>query len=154
LQPFLLGKENIKMNRTTLIRLFVAGFLAILLIYVGSVVWFEARLGINQPQGSTSIVIATFNEGSERHERVLRLEQIDSKNYVAANHWPRAWYRQALSNPLVEVKLPGTEVFTPFTAVPLEGAELDKVAEIYPVGSNFRFRTGYPPRRFMRLDPR
>ena len=127
--------------------------LALFLIYVGYVAYFEAQLAYRQPQGSTSLVIATFDNG-DRHERVLRLEQIDGNNYIAANHWPRAWYRQALRNPDVEVKLPGTEDFGPFTAVPLEGAELERISDIYSFGFDFRFRTGFPPRRFLRLDPR
>ncbi|MGI9252048.1 MAG: hypothetical protein ACR2PR_12820 [Pseudohongiellaceae bacterium] len=129
------------------------GLVALLLIYVGWIVYYEARLGYRQPQSRTSMTIATFNDG-DRHERVLRLEQIDGKNYIAANHWPRAWYNQALDNPEVEVKMPGTNEFAPYTAVPLEGAELEQVSEIYRFGFNFRFRTGFPPRRFMRLDPR
>ena len=93
------------------------GLGALLLLYVGSVVWFEAQLGINQPQGATSIVIATFNEDSERHARVVRLEIIDDEYYVAANHWPRAWYHQALANPQIEVKMLGQESFASFEAV-------------------------------------
>jgi hypothetical protein len=126
---------------------------ALFLLYAGSIVWFEARLGINQPQGATSLVIATFNNG-ERHERVVRLETIDGKNYVAANHWPRAWYHQALNNPNVEVKMPGTDSFEPFEAVNVEGEEDTYVREIYTFGFNFRFRTGFPPRYFLRLEPR
>jgi len=124
------------------------------LTYVGSIVWFEARLGMNQPRGSTSLVIATFNDDNERHERVLRLEQIDGENYIAANHWPRSWYRQALNNPNVEVKMPGTENFQTYLAIPLEGAEEERIREIYAFGFEFRFRTGFPPRYFLRLDPR
>ena len=124
----------------------------LVLIYVGSIIWFEARLGYMQPQGSTSLVIATFADDGSRHERVLRLEQIDGNNYIAANHWPRAWYNQALDNPQVEVKMPGTETFAPFVAVPLAGAELERVSEEYAFGFQFRFRTGFPPRRFLRLD--
>lgn len=124
------------------------------LAYVASIVWFEAQLGFNQPQGSTSIVIATFNDGNERHERVVRLEQIDGKHYIAANHWPRAWYHQALDNPQVEVKMPGEESFAAYLAVPLEGAEEERIGEVYNFGFGFRFRTGFPPRYFLRLDPR
>lgn len=124
------------------------------LAYVASIVWFEAQLGINQPQGGTSLVIATFNDDGERHERVLRLEQIDGNNYIAANHWPRAWYNQALDNPEVEVKMPGEDAFEPYLATPLEGAEEESVGEIYSFGFEFRFRTGFPPRYFLRLDPR
>lgn len=129
------------------------GVAGIFLLYVGSVVYFEARLGYLQPQGSTSLVLATFTSDDERHERVLRLEQIDGNNYIAVNHWPRRWYRYAINNPSVEVKMPGTESFAPYTAVPLEGTELARVSEEYSFGFNFRFRTGFPPRRFLRLDP-
>lgn len=124
------------------------------LAYVASIVWFEAQLGYNQPQGSTSLVIATFNADDERHERVLRLEQIDGENYIAANHWPRGWFNQAVDNPHVEVKMPGEDEFEPYLAVLLEGAEEERIADIYSFGFEFRFRTGFPPRYFMRLDPR
>jgi len=124
---------------------------ALLLIYVGSIIYFEARLGYMQPQGGSTIVLATFDAG-ERHERVVRLTKIDGENYIAAQHWPRAWYRQALREPNIEVKL--EEVFEPYLAVPLEGEELAMVKENYTMGFNFRFRTGFPPRRFLRLDPR
>ena len=56
------------------------------LVYVGSIVWFEPRLGYNQPQGNTSFAIVKFSDDNERHERVLRLEKIDGRNYIAANH--------------------------------------------------------------------
>jgi hypothetical protein len=129
------------------------GFAGLVLIYIGSIVWFEARLGINQPQGSTSLVLATFGPDNDRHERVLRLEQIDGNNYIAVNHWPRRWYGYALDNPSVEVKMPGDNNFEPYVAVPLEGEELERVSEEYSFGFEFRFRTGFPPRRFLRLDP-
>jgi len=122
------------------------------LAYVAYVVNFEVQLGMNQPQGSTSLVIATFSDGNERHERVLRLEQIDGNNYIAANHWPRAWYSQARDNPNVEVKMPGEDSFEPYLAIPLEGAELGRISEVYSFGFEFRFRTGFPPRYFLRLD--
>ena len=126
----------------------------VFLAYVAYVVNFEVQLGVNQPQGSTSLVIATFSDGNERHERVLRLEQIDGNNYIAANHWPRSWYKQARDNPNVEVKMPGEDSFEPYLAVPLEGAEKDRISEIYSFGFEFRFRTGFPPRYFLRLEPR
>lgn len=130
------------------------GIVVLLLIYVGSIIWFETQLGVNQPQGSTSLVLATFSPDNERHERVLRLEQIDGNNYIAVNHWPRRWYGNALNNPNVEVKMPGEDTFEPYVAVPLEGAELERISEEYSFGFEFRFRTGFPPRRFLRLEPR
>ncbi len=95
------------------------------------------------------MVLATFSPAGERHERVLRLEQIDGNNYVAVNHWPRRWYRYAINNPQVEAQMPGGEEFLPFTAVPLQGQELERVAAEYSFGFEFRFR----PCRFLRLDP-
>lgn len=135
-----------KLGKWALIAL-AGGFL----IYVGSVIYFEARLGYMQPQGGSTIVIATFDDG-DRDERVVRLTKIDGGNYIAAQHWPRAWYRAALRNPQIEVKMEDT--FEPYVAVPLEGEELAMVKENYQMGFNFRFRTGFPPRRFLRLDPR
>jgi len=142
------------MKNNKIVKWSLVGLGVLFLAYVGSIVWFEAQLGMNQPQGSTSIVIATFNDDNERHDRVVRLEQIDGRNYIAANHWPRAWYKQALGNPNVEVKMPGNDAFAPYLAVPLEGAEEERIREIYSFGFEFRFRTGFPPRYFLRLDPR
>ncbi|MEX2468360.1 MAG: hypothetical protein WD396_01265 [Pseudohongiellaceae bacterium] len=123
----------------------------LVLIYIGQVVLFEVRLGINQPQGQSTIVIATFDDDGNRHERVLSLREIDGNAYVAANHWPRAWYNQALANPNVEVQMEDT--FEPYIAVPLEGEEDAMLREEYAVSFDFRFRTGFPPRYFLRLDP-
>ena len=141
------------MNDARILKWSSQSLCALMSVYVGSVVWFEAQLGINQPQGATSIVIATFNEDNERHERVVRLEKIQDKYYVAANHWPRAWYRRALANPKIEVKMPGQDSFVPFKAVNVVGDEDTFVREIYRVGFSFRFRTGFPPRYFLRLEP-
>lgn len=120
--------------------------------YVAQVVAFEVRLGVNQPENQSTIVIATYDEQGTRAERVVRLVEVDGDAYIAANHWPRAWYQQALANPRVEVDFGGG--FEPYTAVALEGEEDAMIREIYTVGFNFKFRTGFPPRYFMRLDPR
>jgi len=130
----------------------MSGVGVLFLAYVGSIVWFEARLGYNQPQGSTSLVIATFSGDNERQERVLRLEQVDGNNYITANNWPRAWYSQAIENPNVEVKLPGEDSFGNYLVVPLEGDEEENIREVRSFGFEFRFRTGFPPRYFLRLD--
>ena len=141
------------MKNNKIVKWSLAGLGVLFLAYVGSIVWFEAQLGMNQPQGSTSIVIATFNDDNERHERVVRLERIDGQNYIAANHWPRAWYKQALGNPNVEVKMPGNDAFASYLADPLEGAEEERIREIYSFGFEFSIRTGFSQRFFLRLDP-
>ena len=132
----------------------LVGFGALSLIYIGWVIEFEMSLGINQPQGRTSIVIATLNEDNERHERVLSLREVDGNHYIAANHWPRAWYHQALDNPNVEVKMPGEDVFQPFLAVPLDGVEETLLSEEYRLSVRSRAQMGFPPRYFLRLDTR
>ena len=124
------------------------------LVYVGSIAWFEVRLGYNQPRGNTSLVIATFSDDNERHERVLSLREVDGNHYIAANHWPRAWYHQALDNPNVEVKMPGEDVFLPFLAVPLDGVEETLLSEEYRLSVRSRAQMGFPPRYFLRLDTR
>ena len=141
-----------KIHKTT--KWILAGFGALSLIYIGWVIEFEMSLGMNQPQGRTSIVIATLNEDNERHERVLSLREVDGNHYIAANHWPRAWYHQALDNPNVEVKMPGEDVFLPFLAVPLDGVEETLLSEEYRLSVRSRAQMGFPPRYFLRLDTR
>jgi len=123
-----------------------------LLAYVGLVVVFESLLGVFQPEAGTTLVLTTFEEDGTPHERVVSRLESDGQLYVAANHWPRAWYRRALDNPGVEVRDEG-EV-REYRAVPVTGAEHDRVQADNPLGIGFRILTGFPPRHFVRLDPR
>jgi hypothetical protein len=88
----------------------LVGLFGLFLLYAGYVAYAEARLGYLQPHGGSTIVIATFDDGARR-ERVVRLTRLEGRNYIAAQHWPRAWYRQALATPQIEVKM--DEVFEP-----------------------------------------
>lgn len=144
----------VSMKTTKTMKWSLLGLGALVVIYVAWVVNFEVNLGRNQPQGRTSLVIATFNADNERHERVLSLREVNGKPYVAANHWPRSWYKQALENPNVEVQMPGTEEFAPYLAVPLEGAEDALLREEYSLSFRARAQMGFPPRYFLRLDKR
>jgi hypothetical protein len=140
------------MNAAKVRKWSLIGVAVLLVIYIGQVVAFEVRLGVNQPENQSTIVIATYNSAGERSERVLRLVEVDGEAYVAANHWPRAWYQQALENPQIEVDF--GDGFEPYTAVALEGEDDARIRAIYTVGFGFKFRTGFPPRYFLRLDPR
>jgi hypothetical protein len=71
---------------------------------------------------------------------------------VAANHWPRAWYERALENPEVQATLGGEK--RDYRAVPVTGVEHDRVDDDNSLGVVFRILTGFPPRYFVRLDPR
>ncbi|MAE93400.1 MAG: hypothetical protein CL910_01940 [Deltaproteobacteria bacterium] len=129
----------------------VKWFVIVLVAYVGIVVAFESLLGYFQPADENTLVIATADADGTRHERVVSRLESDGKLYVAANHWPRAWYRQALANPEVEVTL-GEET-SARVAVPVEGAEHERVDGENSLPLPFRILTGFPPRYFLRLDP-
>ena len=109
--------------------------ISLLLIYIGVVALFESLLGYYQPSDeNTTIVITTY-----------------AKLYVAANHWPRAWYRRALSNPNVEVTFKGEKNI--YLAIPVEGIEHDRVNKDKALPLRFKILTGFPPRYFLRLEP-
>ena len=122
------------------------------LVYAGVVATFESLLGYFQPQGDGMIVITTTNADGVSKDRVV--SRIDSADqlYVAANHWPRSWYRQTLALPNVSVSVNG--VAAEYLAVPIDGAEHDRVDTDHPLPLSFRILTGFPPRYFIRLDPK
>jgi hypothetical protein len=120
-------------------------------IYVGIVIAFESWLGYSQPPGGGTIQITTVDDNGKSATRVVSRIESGGHLYVAANHWPRAWYRDALEHPEVTVTMDG-ETQT-YTAVPVTGAEFDRVNADHPLGPMIRFLTGYPPRRLVRLDP-
>lgn len=127
--------------------------LAILaLVYVAIVVAFESLIGYFQPEGGDTLTITTVDGDGEASERVLSSLDYDGRLYVAANHWPRQWYREALANPEVEVTRDGNR--GEYLAVGVEGAEHDAVDAAHPLGAVVRFLTGFPPRYFVRLEPR
>ena len=75
------------------------------LVYAGLVVAFESWLGSSQPAGQGTLVITTIGEDGTAHDRVVANYETDGQLYVSANHWPRAWYRRALSNPDVRAAI-------------------------------------------------
>jgi hypothetical protein len=122
------------------------------LVYVGIVVAFESLIGYFQPTAGSTLVITTFDEDETPHDRVVSRLESNGQLYVAANHWPRAWYRRALANPNVQATVDGKK--GDYRAVPVTGAEHDRVAGDNSLGLVFRVVTGFPPRYFLRLDPR
>ena len=122
------------------------------LVYVGIVVAFESLIGYFQPTAGSTLVITTFDQDGTPHERVVSRLESDGQLYVAANHWPRAWYNRALENPEVQVTLDGEK--NDYRAVPVTGAEHDRVDGENSLGVGFRILTGFPPRYFVRLDSR
>ena len=128
-------------------------FVAILLlVYVGIVVAFESLIGYFQPANQSTLVITTSDEDGATNDRVLTRLKSNGQVYVAANHWPRAWYKQALENPNVQITFDDKE--TDYLAAPVVGEEHDRVQKDNSAGLGFRILTGFPPRYFIRLDPR
>jgi hypothetical protein len=124
----------------------------VVLVYVAIVVSFESLIGFLQPTAGSTLVITTFDADGTRHDRVVSRLESDGRLYVAANHWPRAWYHRALQNPEVQAAVDGEK--RNYRAVPVTGAEHDRVEGEYRHGVVFRLLTGFPPRYFVRLDPR
>jgi hypothetical protein len=124
----------------------------VVLLYVALVVGFESLIGFIQPAGGSTLVLTTFDADGTAHDRVLARLDSDGKVYVSANHWPRAWYRRALANPDVQATLDGSK--GNYRVVPVSGVEAERVESEHPHGFGFRFVTGFPPRYFVRLDPR
>lgn len=119
--------------------------------YVGLVVSFESLLGVLQPTSESTLLLTTFDADGTAHDRVVSRLESDGRLYVAANHWPRAWYERALENPKVAVTIDGET--RPYRAVPVNDAERDRVDAEHSLNPVFRFVTGFPPRRFLRLEP-
>ena len=125
--------------------------LSVLLCYVLLVALFESSLGYFQPAGASTLQITTMDsDGSSSPRVVARLESA-GQLYVAANHWPRAWYREALANPAVQIESESEN--GSYIAVPVVGPEHDRVDADNSLGLLFRILTGFPPRYFLRLEP-
>ncbi len=124
----------------------------VVLVYLGIVVAFESLIGVFQPTAGSILVITTFEGNGSPHDRVVSRLQSNDQLYVAANHWPRAWYERALENPDVQVTLDGDK--GDYRAVPVTAAEHDRVDADNRLPLVFRILTGFPPRYFLRLDPR
>ena len=121
-------------------------------VYVGIVAAFESLIGYFQPASETTLVITTTAEDGTTNDRVLARLESNGQLYVAANHWPRAWYEQALESPNVQVTFAGEQ--GNYVAVPVSEDEHERVDGDNRLGTVFRLLTGFPPRYFLRLDPR
>ena len=122
------------------------------LIYVGIVATFESLLGYFQPADAQTMVITTYDSQGQGADRVVARLESNGALYVAANHWPRAWFNDALENDEVDITFGGET--QPYRAVLLEGVDHDAVNAQHALPLAFRILTGFPPRYLMRLDSR
>lgn len=133
-----------------------------LVAYVALVAAFESYLGIAQPQfqgeqadgWNATIVLTTKDADGSAQKRVVSPMVTDGQLYVSANHWPRSWYNRVLANP--ELQVTNRDETKDYVAVPIPpGSEVhERLEREHPHPAWFRFLTGYPPRRFVRLEPR
>ena len=120
-------------------------------VYAGLVALFETWLGYSQPMGGNTIVITTTDDDGTQKDRVVSLLDNGGTLYIAANHWPRAWYYDVLEHP--ELTVTREEGKQSYRAVEIDGEEFDRVNSAHPLGPMIRVLTGFPPRRLLRLDP-
>lgn len=127
----------------------------VLALYVGLVVVFESLLGYYQPRGEENLVITLTEDDGSKSQRVLSLFESQGELYLAANHWPRAWFRQVKENPEVHIEFGGAHSAESgnYKAVLVEGADHERVLGDNRLPFLARFLMGFPPREFMRLDP-
>ena len=126
--------------------------IGIVIAYASVVVLFESLLGYYQPQSDGTLTITTTDAAGTEADRVLSSIRVKDRLYVAANHWPRAWYRQTLDNPDVMVTINGERAA--YKAVSIGDEEHETVNSASPLPLGFRVLTGFPPRYFIRLDQR
>lgn len=132
----------------------------VLCVYVGVVVAFESLVGImgkrqaarGLESGEHYLVIATTDADGSTKATVIAGVESGGHLYVSANHWPRAWYHRAVEHPDVEVTRGGER--KAYRAVPVTGDERARIAQTYHLPWLVRLLTGFPPRSFLRLDPR
>jgi hypothetical protein len=107
-----------------------------------------------QPEniGGTTIVLSSTDADGTSHDRVLSPIDDDGRLFVAANHWPRAWYRRVLENPDVRVTRAGETA--EYRAVPVSEEERDRLLDESGFPAIAYLFTGFAPRQFLRLDPR
>jgi hypothetical protein len=132
------------------------------LAYVGLVVLAETLLGFVQPrfdrppvgEWEGTIVITTVGSDGSTEKRVVTPMLSDGRLIVSANHWPRSWYRRVLENQDVQITSGGKTTDFRAVIIPPDSPEHDELEREHPHSALFRFATGYPPRRFVRLEPR
>jgi hypothetical protein len=135
------------------IALVLAGYLGVVVLVESFVVLMGARHAIRGlAEGEEWLVLTTRDAARATRDTVVAGVEVDGALYVAANHWPRAWYRRALASGDVSVRRAGR--LAEYTSVPVTGKERERVEASYRLPLLARALTGFPPRSFLRLDPR
>ena len=102
--------------------------------------------------GEDWLVITTTDSSGSTRDTVVAGVESGGKLYVSANHWPRGWYREAVDDPNVQITRAGER--RTYRAVRIGDDERARVARDYRLPLMLRVLAGFPPRSFLRLDPR
>lgn len=105
-----------------------------------------------QPEMGDVVVLEFTDADGEAARRVLSPIDDDGVLYLSANHWPRAWFRDAVANPDVQVTRGGET--GDYRVVEIEGDELAGIEERHKHPFLVTVGMGFAPREFVRLDPR
>mgnify|MGYP003334501657 CR=1 FL=1 len=134
---------------------YVKILLILIATYVGIVVVFESLLGYYQPKGEENLVITVTEDDGSQSQRVLSLFQSEGELYLAANHWPRAWFRQVLKEPDVHIEFGGERSGQSgdYVAIPVDEVDHERVLNDNRIPFFGRFLMGFPPREFVRIEP-
>lgn len=127
--------------------------LGILIGYVALIVAFESLMGIVQPEQGQVLKITTTGDDGVENDRVVSWLDDNGTIFVSANHWPRAWYKEAVANPQVRVSIEGQS--RDYLAVSVDDdAEWERLDTKFAHPFLFKVITGFPPRLFLRLEPK
>ncbi len=127
----------------------ILGLLVGYLVLIGA---FELMIGILQPEQGQVLTITTTDDDGVANDRVVSWLDDDGTVFVSANHWPRAWYNEAIKNPQVQVMIDGQR--GDYVAVQIDNdTEWERLDTKFAHPFLFRFITGFPPRLFLRLVP-
>ncbi len=121
-------------------------------VYIGAIAAMGGFVAYFQPQMPGVLMLTTTDEEGKAYNRLLGRFEVDGVRYLAVNSWPRRWYELALANPNVEITVDGQR--TQFTAVRIDSIERQHMLEKYPTPLWMKILSGFPPRQFLRLDPR
>ena len=135
-----------------IIAISIGTYLALVVAFELLVITLGARQAASGEPPTGDFVAIETSDDRGKHTSVVAAVEVDGHLYVSANHWPRRWHRRALANPEVDVTRDG--VRAKYLAREVKGAERERAVRGYPLPLAIRALTGFPPRAFLRLDPR
>ena len=134
--------------------------IAVVIVGLTVVIFFEAVLGFFQPLPEGAIKVRTFDTDGSAHETVVQLwEGPDGVLWLESGHHFRGWYRRAVAHPSIEIVV-GDET-RPYTAVPLDTKEARAEVRAIKQAVNGKLmdrlywaQKGFAAMKPVRLDPR